>query len=274
MIREAQAVGPAAVPTDPAPVTDAETADLPPVVRRYLGFMGVIGRPRVRSLSARVAGRFRLRPRLGWMPAQAWQYNTNTEIARVFVMRVRLIGVIPMIGRDTYLGGHGRMLGRLLDRVTVVDGCGDEFDIGELTTYLNDAILMAPAMLLTPATRWSPMDQHSFEVSLTDGDHTVRARVFVDERGAPYDFSTTDRYAALPGGLVRAEWHTPVSGWHRVDGRAVPGQVAALWHLPDGPLPYFTGRLTHLSHNAALPSPGGTGTNARPAPDHSHPGEP
>ncbi|KOU57481.1 hypothetical protein ADK57_38400 [Streptomyces sp. MMG1533] len=252
LIREVRAADVPAGPADPAPVAEADVAGLPPVVRRYLGFMGVVGRPRVRSLTARFAGRFRLRPRLGWMPAQAWQYNTSPDVTRVFVMRVRLAGVVPMVGRDTYLRGNGHMLGRLLDRVTVVEGQGEEFDIGELTTYLNDAILMAPSMLLTPATAWSPVDDHTFEVCLTDAGRTVRARVFVDERGAPYDFSTTDRYADLPGGLIRAEWHTPVRDWHTVDGRAVPGRVAAVWHLPGGPLPYVTGGLTHLAHNVTL----------------------
>ena len=268
LVREVRAAGLSAQPGALDPVTEDELAGLPPVVRRYLRFMGVVGRARVRSLRAGIGGRFRLRPGWGWMPARAWQYNTNRDIARVFVMRVRLAGVLPMVGRDTYLHGHGHMLGRLLDRVTVVDGHGDEFDIGELTTYLNDAILMAPSMLLTSATAWNPVDDHTFEVSLTDAGRTVRARVYVDDRGAPYDFSTTDRYAALPGGLVQAEWHTPVADWTTVDGLPAPGTVAAVWHLPAGPLPYFTGRLTHLTHNVWPQPPTGRVRGRRRAVEH------
>jgi hypothetical protein len=67
---------------------------------------------------------------------------------------------------------------------------------------------------------------------------TVTARVFLDEQGAPRDFSTEDRYADLPGGPVRARWTTPIAGWTRVDGRAVPTRGSAVWHLPDGPLTY------------------------------------
>jgi Family of unknown function (DUF6544) len=164
-------------------------------------------------------------------------------------MRLRFAGLVPMVGSDTHVRGHGRMLGKLLDRITVADGTGDEFDVGELTTYLNDAIIMAPSMLLGRATSWNGVDDGTFDLSLTDGGRTVSGRVFVDERGAPYDFSVTDRYADLPGGLVRAEWHTPVKEWDVVDGSAVPGRFAAVWHLPEGRLPYFTGRLTHLSYN-------------------------
>lgn len=191
-------------------MTEGEIADLPQVVQRYLRFMGVVGRPRDWSVQAHFIGRFRLRRWLGWMPAEAWQYDFGPNVARMFVMRVRLAGIVPMIGRDTYVDGHGRMIGKLFDRITVVDGRGDELDVGELTTYLNDAILLAPSMLLGAATTWTGVDANSFDVALGDSGRRVSARVFLDDQGAPYDFATTDRFAALPKGLVRAEWRTPV----------------------------------------------------------------
>jgi hypothetical protein len=228
-------------PTEP--VTDAEIGDLPEVVQRYLRFMRVVGRVPDWSFQARFRGRFWLRRGLGWMPAEAWQYNSAIEVARVFVMRLRLGRIVPMIGRDTYLRGRGRMVGRLLDHVTVVDEHGDEFDVGELTTYLNDAILIAPSMLLSLATTWTEIDGTTFDVSLTDAGRTVTGRVFLDERGAPVDFRSTDRYAALASGLVRAEWRTPVQSWDLTGDRPLPGPAGAVWHLPDRTLPYVRGRF-------------------------------
>jgi hypothetical protein len=251
------AVSAAGLPGEPvaaAPVTEGDLAGLPSVARRYLRFMGVIGRPRDWSFRARFVGRFWLRRELGWMPAQAWQYNSGLAVGRVFVMQVRVAGILPMIGRDTYLGGHGRMVGKLLDRFTVVDGQGDEFDIGELTTYLNDAVLLAPSMLLGPTTTWTGIDANSFDVTFRDAGRSVTGRVFVDERGAPYDFSTTDRFAALPTGLVRAEWRTPVASWGVVNGRPLPGPLRAVWQFPAGPLPYIKGRIV----------PGSVAYNIRP----------
>jgi hypothetical protein len=52
------------------------------------------------------------------------------------------------------------------------------------------------------------VDDHTFDVRLVDAGQTVSARVFLDDGGHPVNFSTTDRYADLPGGLVRAEWTT------------------------------------------------------------------
>jgi hypothetical protein len=223
-------------------VTGADLAGLPAAAQRYLRFMGVLGRPRDWSLRARFVGRFRMRPDTGWMPAVAWQYNSAVDIARVFCLRLRLAGVLPMVGSDIYVRGHGRMLGKLLGVYTVADGQGPEFDHSELVTWLNDAVLLAPSMLLRPAVMWDHVDSDSFDVTLIDEPNAVTARVFVDARGAPVNFAT-DRYAALPGGTVLARWRTPVQSWDTAGGRPLPGPARAIYTLPDGPFCYVEGRF-------------------------------
>lgn len=242
LLRAEAAAHLAADPPANLAVTGEEVSALPPTVQRYLRFMGVVGRPPDWSFRARFRGRFRLRPRQRWMPLEAWQYNSAVDVARIFHMRVRWAGVVPMVATDTYIRGRGHMRGKLLDVLTVADGQGPEFDIGELATYLNDAILVAPSMLLGSAT-WSEVDDRSFEVTLADAGLTATARVSVNERGAPSDFSPTDRYAALPGGPVRARWTTPVAGWQMVGDRPFPTGGSAVWHLSDGPFIYAERRF-------------------------------
>jgi hypothetical protein len=226
---------------------------LPATVQRYLRFMGVVGRPRDWSLRMSFAGRFRTRLDGPWAACTTWQYNTRLDLARIFHIRMRFGHLVPVLARDTYRHGHGRMLGKLLDLVTVVEGSGPEFDIGELVTYLNDAVSYAPSMLLGPEAAWSEGDGGSFDVRLTDRGTTVTARVFVDERGAPTDFSTTDRFIWRPGGPpVRARWTAPIQ-MGMVDARQVAVRGRAIWHLPDGPKPYadFTLAPGTLAYNIA-----------------------
>ena len=224
-------------PIPQAPVTVDDIAGLPSTAQRYLRFSGVVGRARDLSFRAHFTGRFRMRPGLPWMPCEARQCNTSPQVSRIFHMRIDIGHVLPMVGRDTYIGGHGCMHGKLLGH-TVVRGEGAEFDIGELTTYLNDAVLLAPSMLLTPAVTWSAVDDECFDITLTDADRTVAARVFVDERGAPRDFSSDDRYIALAGGPVQARWTTPIHDYGVVDGRLRTLRASAVWHLPNGPCEY------------------------------------
>jgi hypothetical protein len=229
------------VVTSPLPlVTEADLSPLPEPAQRYLRTMGVVGRPRDWSFRLSFLGRFKVKPNAPWRPCEVWQYNTGVGITRTFFMRMRFAG-LPVIGRDTYRDGHGRMLGRLLDLVTVIDGSGPEFDLGELVTYLNDLVLLAPSMLLVPAVAWTAVDERSFELSLSDHGNTVRARVFLDERGAPVNFETTDRFCddpANPKRLLRARWTTPMEGFQDVGGRKVPTRGRAVWHLPQGELCY------------------------------------
>jgi len=240
---EVRAAGLAVGGADSQPVTAEELAGLPGTVQRYLRAMGVVNRPRDWSFGAHFTGRFRLRGRGSWMRAEVWQYSSAMEVARIFHMRIDFAGVVPMVGRDTYLRGKGMMHGKLLGLVTVARSEGSETDLSELVTYLNDAVLVAPSMLLRPNTSFAPVDDRSFDVTLVDAGQTVTARVFLDDVGRPVNFSTHDRYADLPGGLVRAEWTTPIDGWQRDGDRLIFTRGSAVWQLPAGPLAYLDFRL-------------------------------
>ena len=235
------------LPASPAgAIGNSLPACLPEPAQRYLRFMKVAERPPEWSFRLGLTGRFRLGPRKPWMPCEAWQYNSRLAAARLFHLRIRFGGFLPVIGRDSYVHGKGRMLVRLADLVTVADGAGPEFDTGELVTYLNDAVMIAPSMLLASGISWAGVDDRSFDVSLQDHGRTVTARVFVDETGAPRDFSTADRYCYGPDGsrkLIRARWTTPIAAWEIVDGRPLPAGGQAVWHLPDGPFAYADFRV-------------------------------
>jgi len=224
---------------DPRPVTEQDCADLPAPAQRYLHAMGVLGRPRDWSFQAHLTGRFRLKGQGSWMPAEVWQYNSALEVARIFHMRIDFASVVPMVGRDTYVGGKWIMHGKLLDLVTVAHTQGPETDLSELVTYLNDAVLMAPSMLLRPNISFAAVDDDRFDVTLVDSGQRVTARVFLGDDARPVNFSTTDRYADLPGGLVRAEWTTPIDGWQRDGDRFAFTRGNAIWNLPEGPLSYL-----------------------------------
>jgi hypothetical protein len=224
-----------------APVTEADLDPLPEAARRYLRFMRVVGRPRDWSFRVRATGRFRRSLEEAWMPCEAWQYNTRLAVARIFYLRLRFFGVVPVLGRDTYMNGHGRMLIRPLDLFTIGDGTGEAYDIGELVTYLNDGVMIAPSMLLVPDVRWSEVDSSSFDLSLADHGRTVKARVFIDERGAPVDFETTDRFYSDPkdtAKTTRCRWTTPIDGMQEAGERMVAATGKATWHPPDGDLTY------------------------------------
>lgn len=223
-----------------APVTEDDLAGLPEPARRYLHFMRVVGRPRDASVRIRMHGRFRPSLHAAWKTLDSRQYNTGPpETARVFHMRLPFLGV-PVQGRDTYLEGHGRMLIRPLDAFTVQDARGEAFDLGELVTWLNDAVMFAPSMLLHPSVTFHGAGEDAFRLVMVDHLHTVSARVEVDGRGAVTGFVTDDRAYAPPGARdpVRTRWSTPVEGWQACGDRMIPTAARAEWLLEGGPFSY------------------------------------
>jgi hypothetical protein len=222
-------------PATPRAVAPGDLASMPEAAQRYLRFMRVLEHPRVESFRVASRGQFRLRRDARWMEAKSWQYNAREPIARLFYMTVRMGRVLPVFGRDTYRDGRGRMLVRPLDLFTVEDAQGPEYDLGELVTWLNDGVLIAPSMLLGGPVSWNEVDADGFELAVSDHGRTARARVRIDERGAPVDFETSDRFlreAKSPP--RRARWSTPISGITEVEGHPVAAGGRAIWHVEGG----------------------------------------
>jgi hypothetical protein len=228
--------------------------EVPEVVERYLHFMGTEPADRGCDLRVRFAGSF-FKPGLGWMPATAWQFDSAVPIERRFVMRIRFGRVLPMVAVDTYRDRRGELRGTLLKK-EVAHAVGPELDLGELVTWLNDAVLLAPAQLFDAGVDLVELDDRHFRATVTDGDVRATAVVEVDDDGAPVLFTTTDRFADLPSGPLRAEWRTPVRAWGRTaDRRAVPVAASGVWSLPDGPLTYVRGGFDPATFELRPPTP-------------------
>lgn len=245
---------------DSAVLTAADLDGLPHPARRYLMWMGATGRPRVTAFRARFVGEFRMKPHGRWMPYESWQYNRADPITRLVRMRIDAVRLVPMFGSDTYVDHRGRMVGKVLGLFTVADGRGREFDLGELVTYLNDALMLAPSMLLNRSTEWRPIDEHGFIVTVTDGGNRVSARCTVDDDGRLVDFVTEDRWYAGTEPPTRAAWSTPLERWHTLpdDAGRIPSSGSAVWHLPAGDFTYVRGAFDPASITFEYGPPGAT----------------
>lgn len=98
-------------PSGPAPVLrHEEIAALPAPVRRWLLASGAVGRPRARTVHLWQRGQLRTSPTASYMPAQAEQYFSVDDPGFVWMVDVTMAHVVPIVGRDTFRQGRGRML--------------------------------------------------------------------------------------------------------------------------------------------------------------------
>ena len=65
--------------------------------------------------------------------------------------------------------------------------------------------------------------------------------MFVDERGAPVNFETTDRFHSDrrdASKVTRCRWTTPMDGFQDISDRRLPTRGKAVWYPPEGEFAY------------------------------------
>lgn len=242
-----------AAASEPAALTESDTAHLPAAVRRYLSVAGALGRPRVTHLRATWRGRIRAVATDPWMPFTADQYDILDEPSRFFHMAARR-GGLPVDILHVYAGEDASMQVRLLSLIPLVDLSGEELRRTETVTVFNDLCLLAPGALADPAIEWEELDERRVRASFTSGRHTIEATLVFDDDGYLVDFISDDRLAVSADGEHEAwRWSTPVSDYETYGRSHVASRGSGVWHAPGGAYSYIELELLDLELNGPAP---------------------
>lgn len=225
-------------------VTDAMLAPLPAPARRYFRFAGVVGQPIPRLVRLTQKGRIRGNVNDNWMAFEADETYSTSPPGLVWRAWFPAKVMPVALGRDEYLEGKGSILMKILAIVPLADEHGSELAAAGLMRYLNETMWF-PAALLGPNVTIAPVDDGSFQVSLTDRGETAKAVLFVDAEGRLTNFRAS-RYSAATRRLET--WETPVGGYREIDGLNLPTTGFAVWKLASGDLDYIELEVTGIDH--------------------------
>ncbi|MFN8468372.1 MAG: DUF6544 family protein [Caldilineaceae bacterium] len=235
----------------PKLVTEADIANLPAAVQRYLVFAGAVGKPLVWNYRMRFGGTLRNGPDDKWMPMVAHQQSFVSPPARLFLVEGAMLGV-PFDAYHRYVGPAATFQVRAASLVTMVDAHGAEMNHSETVTLFNDMFLLAPATLIAPEITWEELDPFTVRATWTNAGNTVSAVVSFDRTGAITNFVSDERSRTVDGKhYERLRWSTPVSGWHDVDGRKLFGSGEAAWELDGKEFTYARFELLDVEYNVA-----------------------
>lgn len=226
---EARMVNPGDVASLARPlIVEADLEPLPPAVARWLRRVGVVGRPRVRSLYVRFQAEIRGGAEERWMRGTAEQFSFLDPPERLFTMDVTRAG-LPVDVYHRFTGEGATMQARLLGVVPVLDATGPELAQSETVTFLNDMVLLAPGALLDAGVSWEAADPRQARVGWEHGGHRVEAVLHFDEAGDLVDFHSHDRYQTDGTAHTLARWSTPVLEFGDFDGIRLPREAEAHW---------------------------------------------
>ena len=230
-------------------LTEADIAHLPAVVRRYLAFVGAVGKPQVWNYRLRFDGGLRNGPADEWMKVVMHQQSFVDPPARLFLVESSKFG-IPFNAFHRYIGPEATFQVKLASLLTVVDARGPEMNQSETVTMLNDMCLLAPATLIDRRMKWEELDERNVRVTWTNEGNTVSAVLTFDPSGALVNFVSEDRSRTTDGKrFEKLRWSTPVQEWRDFNGRKLPYRAEASWNLPEGEFAYARFEIAEAEYN-------------------------
>jgi hypothetical protein len=233
----------------PGLVTESDIEHLPPVVQKYLKYVGVIGRERVVNLRLEMEGKMRGKVEDSWMVFSSVQYNFFNRPTRIFYIKARKMG-IPAVGLHLYKDETAIMVIKLAGLFKVVDARGPEMNQGETVTVFNDMCCMAPATLIDKNIQWEIIDPLTVRARYTNGSITIGADLFFDESGQLVNFTSNDRFETADGKVYKNyPWSTPIKEYGEFTGMRLPSFASTIYHRPGGDFCYGEFVVKDIKYN-------------------------
>ncbi|MDZ4708778.1 MAG: DUF6544 family protein [Saprospiraceae bacterium] len=227
-----------------------DLAPVPDLVKNYIVKTGFVGKPIIKNFRAISEGVIRKNENSAWIPLRIEQYNFIEPMTRLFYMNGTMKG-LPVTGYHRFKDGHASMDVRLASVVKVHYQDGKEMDIAETVTYFNDLCVFAPGALPFKHVQWEVLDSLAVRAVFTEGNITIRATLYFNDRNELVDFESDDRYFNQEDHTMsKFKWNTPIADYREYHGYYLASKAEAIWHFPQGKLVYARFDLKEIDFNS------------------------
>jgi hypothetical protein len=134
-----------------------------------------------------------------------------------------------------------------LYRVVSIEGTAD-IDAGALQRFLAEAVWIPTALLPRDGLVWSPVDDRTSRASLTAGATTAAIDFHFGDDGLVDRIYSPARPRDVGHGQVEpTPWQGRFGRYAESHGFRLPMEGEVEWILPEGPAPYWRGRITSVA---------------------------
>ena len=234
-----------------APVLD-ETTSPPAPVRRYLDLAVPGSAAPIRVAQLEQAGEFLLSPPDGWVPFTATQLFTANPPAMLWDASMRMAPLLRVRVRDSYRDGVGSMHGAVLGLFTVLRESGpDRMAEASLVRYLAESPWLPTRLHPSPGLRWTPVDDSTATVALTDGSVTVSLEFRFAPNGEIREVYADRRFRGEAEDPQWAPWIGRFTEYEERSGYRIPTRGEVAWIIDGREQPYWRGRIGSVRYETA-----------------------
>lgn len=243
----------ARVPITPKSYDPSELEGLPAPVQRYFRAVLKEGQPLVAAVSVEHTGTFNM-SETGeqWKPFKSTQRVVTRRPGFVWDARIRMAPAMAVHVHDAYVAGQGILTAKLFGLLTVMKQPNTpELAHGEFMRFFAEAAWYPTALLPSQGVAWEAIDDNQARATLSDGIATVTLVFQFDDKGLISSVSSDGRYREVDGELVATPWQGRFWNYELQDGMLIPLDGEVAWLLPEGPKPYWRGRIQRIEYEYA-----------------------
>jgi hypothetical protein len=240
----------AQISVEPKRFDTRELNGLPAPVQRYLRAVLKEGQPMVSGVRIEQSGTFNMHETGDqWKPFTSLQRVITQRPGFDWQGRIRMFPGLTVHVHDAYISGEGILRASLFGLVSLVNERGTmEIARGELMRFLAEAAWYPTALLPSQGAQWEAVDDKSAKATLRDGDISVTMLFRFNENSLIESVRAEARGRTLAGKVIPTPWEGRWTSYELRNGMITPAEGEVAWMLPDGPKPYWRGRITRLNH--------------------------
>lgn len=227
-----------------------ELIALPAPVQRYFRTVLTEGQPMVAAVIMDQSGIFNT-SETGeqWRPFISTQRVVTQRPGFDWEARIRMAPGLTVKVHDAYIAGEGMLHASLFGLVSLSNLRGTpEVAQGELMRFLAEAAWYPTALLPSQGVKWEAADGTSAWATLKDGDTTVKMLFRFNEKGLIESVRAEARGRTVAGTVIPTPWEGRWSNYEIHDGMLIPLDGEVAWILPEGPKPYWRGRIKNITY--------------------------
>jgi hypothetical protein len=226
-----------------------ELDDLPAPVQCFFRSVLEDGQPVIEAVRLEQAGTFNMDESADqWRPFTADQYVVTRPPGFLWDARIAMLPGISVRVHDAYVKREGILHASLFGLITMAEMRGTpEAAEGEFMRFFAESAWYPTALLPSQSVHWEAVDDTSAQATLRDGENSVSMLFRFDRNGLIESVRAKTRGRAVGDEIIPTPWEGRWSNYERVDGILVPLEGEVYWVLPEGPKPYWRGRITNIS---------------------------
>lgn len=237
------------ISNDSDTIEEEDIENLPEPVQKYLRYVGVVGREKVKNFRIEIDGQMKMDRGKEFQGADIEQYTFQNNLTRLFYMEMKVSG-LPIKGLHAYKDGEAVMDIRALGLIPVAKGQGDKMNEAETVTVFNDMCIFAPATLIDNRIKWEEIDDKTVKAYFINGDITIEAMLYFNEEGQLINFTSDNRYYSPKGDIFdNLRWSTPITEYDNFNGYNLASYGEAYWSFPDEDFTYIKLNVKNVEYN-------------------------